>query len=276
MTLLNGSIESAWITDTGLKRKTNQDTCYANDIKGLYIVADGMGGQQGGDIASQLTVKTIRSCFEKPFETNTEIQTDATPDHSLSEPSNRLISSIDSANTVVFQKAAGDPLLKGMGSTVSAVFLTGDTIITANVGDSPIFLIRDHQIDPLFVSHSMAACFHENSIFSKNAGHMLTRAVGAEETVQIDSCEIQCFKNDIIVLCSDGLTNMVATETIREIAENESPASACRKLVALANKNGGYDNTTIIVVKIKSIRHNKPEKKTWFQKIMCTFNPYHF
>ncbi len=247
----------------------NQDTHYCNDDLGIYIVADGMGGQQGGEIASRLAVETMIKYFNPSISEKQTCDIESKFDHSISEQANLLVSSIFFANTAIFQKALEESQLHGMGSTISAVYLTGETVIVANVGDSPVYLIRDDEIQPLFVSHSMESEFEIDHIFFKQAKHMLTRAVGVETDVRVDSCEIHCFENDLIILCSDGLSNLVAKEKIKEIVEKENPDSACRTLVELANEHGGSDNITIIIVKVHSFKHKKI--KGWIQKMFHAF-----
>ena len=147
---------------------------------------------------------------------------------------------------------------EGMGSTVSAVLFTDDTVIATNVGDSPIYLIRNDSIQNLAVTHTVLA---EQLALHPEAGHqlggkfshMLTRAMGIERTVEPDACELPCFPGDILVLASDGLSDMLAPEEVRRVVQAHRPAVACRKLVDMANERGGDDNITVIVLKIKQV-----------------------
>ena len=269
------SLESASITDIGKKRKSNQDAWYCNDHIGLYIVADGMGGHSGGDIASRIIVDTMSAIFENPDSSMIE-PIDPMPGDQLSTRAGALVESIYRANHDVYEHAGRNKPLKGMGSTVSAVLFTGDTLIVANVGDSPVYLIRDDQIDTLSVSHSMVSDPDRDASFAGRVKHMLTRAVGPDNTVEVDSCEIQCFDQDIIVLCTDGLSNMVSVSEVKKAVQSLSPKDACRFLVDLANENGGFDNTTIIVVKVIKLRHNKASVIQgvfgWFRQFMKMIN----
>jgi protein phosphatase len=145
-----------------------------------------------------------------------------------------------------------------MGTTVSALYLTGNSIITANVGDSPIYLLRNGGIETLYTPHtllnerkkipkSMEGRFPKNKL-----AHILTRAVGIRSDVGVDLVETPCFSNDIIVLCSDGLSGKIAGEEIRDLVCQNDSTAACRKLTDLANQRGGEDNITVIVVRITS------------------------
>ena len=149
-----------------------------------------------------------------------------------------------------------------MGSTVSAVFFTDETLIAANVGDSPIYLVHNGTIERLSVLHTVMA---EHAAIdpggAANIGreyrHMLTRAMGIEETVAPDICEIPYFKNDIVVISSDGLSDKVSPDEILEIVNKERPEKTCRRLVDLANERGGDDNVTVIVAKVRKTLHGK-------------------
>ena len=149
-----------------------------------------------------------------------------------------------------------------MGTTVSAVYFTDETLMAANVGDSPIYLVHDGSIELLSVPHTVMA---EQAALDPNGAqrlgrqfrHMLTRAIGIEETVKPDICEIQCLRGDILVISSDGLSDKVSSEEILTVVNKEQPHTACRLLVDLANERGGDDNVTIIVLKIKKVRHGR-------------------
>ena len=253
-------IESAGITDVGKKRKGNEDALYIDDEQMLYVVSDGMGGHQAGEVASMLVVETIRDYmqrFKQADKANIEELDEA--DVSLSKEANRLLSGIRLANQGVHHVAQSKESYRGMGATVSAIYFTDGELIAANVGDSPIFLIHNGQIELLSVTHNViteqAAIDPEAA---RNIGaqfkHMLTRAMGIEETVKPDVSEIPYFKGDKLVICSDGLTDKVPPEEILEIVKQEKPERACQKLVDLANARGGDDNITIIILNVKSVK----------------------
>ena len=248
-------IESAGLTDVGRRRKNNEDALFLDDKQQLYVVADGMGGHQAGEVASGMVVETLWE-YIKRFGGKTEVEELEDPDESLSKEANRLLSGIYLANKSVFQAAQGKEEYQGMGSTVSSVYFTANTLIAANVGDSPIYLVHDGSIEQLSVPHTVLA--EQAALDPEGAQqlggefkHMLTRAIGVEESVKADISEIQCFKGDILVISSDGLTETVKKEEIHEVVKKERPEKACRTLVSMANDRGGKDNITVIVLKVR-------------------------
>ena len=254
-------VESASITDKGKIRKANEDALILEDALGLYVVADGMGGHRAGEIASRLVVETIGDYIRK-FTDNDHCAQNADFDETLSLEANRLLSSIRMSNQVVHEASLGNSSYLGMGSTVSAIFFTDSTLIAANVGDSPIYLIRDGKIKLLSVPHTFLA--EQRALNPENAEklgmqfrHVLTRAVGTDQSVNADIYEIQCFRDDILVISSDGLIDNVPAEEILELAHNNGPDAACRKLVQLANDRGGEDNMTVIVIKVQLVKNSQ-------------------
>ncbi len=266
-------IESAGITDIGMKRKNNEDSLFLNDDKQFYVVADGMGGHQAGEVASSMVVETLWG-YVKRFNGNDDVEELADLDESLSKEANRLLSGIHLANKSVFQAAQNSETYRGMGSTVSSVYFTDNTLIAANVGDSPIYLIHDGNIELLSVPHTVLA--EQQALDPGNANelgneykHMLTRAMGVSETVQADISEIQCFKGDVLVIGSDGLTEKITQEEIHAIVSREKPEKACRKLVDLSNQRMGGDNVTVVVLKVKNA---KSSGRGFFKFLSNIFN----
>jgi len=256
-------VESASITDKGKKRAANEDALILEDALGLYVVADGMGGHRAGDIASRLVVETIGEYIKNSID-NDDCDQTVDFDETLSREANRLLSSIRMSNQVVHAASLKNRSCRGMGSTVSAIYFTESTLIAANVGDSPIYLIRDGKIKLLSVPHTFLA--EQKTLNPENAEklgmefrHVLTRAVGTEKSVIADIYEIQCFRDDILVISSDGLNDKVSSEEILELVYNDGPDAACQKLVDLANDRGGDDNITVIVLKVKLVK-NSPHR----------------
>jgi len=249
-------VESAGQTDPGKKRKANEDSFAIDEEMGLYVVADGMGGHAAGEVASRVAVETITSYIKS---VSNKKNPEELPDsgRKLSKPANRLLASLYLANKSVYDLARGNSQYAGMGTTVSAVFLSNRTFITANVGDSPIYLIRDNQIELVSALHTVAsaamAANPNGEPLNSEFKHMLTQAVGTKDYIQPDTVEKKCQAEDTIVICSDGLTDMITEETIRDTVNSEKPEPACKKLVELANAKGGLDNITVIVIKIKKV-----------------------
>lgn len=254
-------VESAGMTDVGRKRKGNEDSLFLNDGMGLYIVADGMGGHQAGEVASNLVVKTMRDYIRQFAEEGSDAEL-IWSDKSLSKEANWMYSGVLLSNQVVHQIAQSKSSYKGMGSTVSAAYFTSDTLIVVNVGDSPIYLIRNGEIETLSVPHTVMAeqmALNPNASpkFGKAFSHMLTRAMGIEKTVRPDICEVQCFRNDMLVISSDGLSDKVSPKEVLGVVKGRSPAKSCQTLVDMANERGGDDNITVIVLKVKAVKQEK-------------------
>jgi protein phosphatase len=252
-------IESAGITDRGKKRQGNEDALLLEDSLGFYVVADGMGGHLAGEVASRLVVETIGD-YIKSCQKNADNENPIYCDEILSKEANRLLTAIHLSNKAVHEAARGNSSYRGMGSTVSAVYFTDGTLIAANVGDSPIYLIRDGQVKLLSVPHTVIA--EQAALNPENADrlgiefrHVLTRAMGTDETVQADIFEIQCFKNDTLVISSDGLSDKASPEEILMLVNGNGSDAACRRLVDLANDRGGDDNITAIVLKVKTVKN---------------------
>jgi protein phosphatase len=256
-------VESASITDKGKKRKANEDALILEDALGLYVVADGMGGHRAGDIASRLVVITIAEHIKKSIDNDDWDQT-ADFDVTLSREANRLLSGIRMSNQVVHDASLKNKSCRGMGSTVSAVYFTENTLIAANVGDSPIYLVREGKIKLLSVPHTFLAELKAlNPEIAGKLGmqyrHVLTRAVGTEKFVKADIYELQFLRDDILVISSDGLIDKVSPEEILKLAHNNEPDVACQKMVKLANDRGGDDNITVIVLKVKLVKNSPPK-----------------
>jgi protein phosphatase len=243
------SVKSAGISDIGKKRESNEDRVFIDDRQGLYLVADGMGGHQAGEVASSLVVESIRDFLSDPASRPEE----ASHAGLLSVEAGRLLAGIEWSNRVVHEAAAAHDAYRGMGSTVAAVYLADNTVIAANVGDSPIYLIRNGKIDLLSVTHSLLADAPGDA-HAAFIGNVLTRAVGPRGTVEADICELNCFKGDALVICSDGLSTKVAPPEIMSVVDSRPPSQACRALVDLANERGGDDNISAVVLQVTGVR----------------------
>lgn len=248
-------IESAGLSDTGKKRKDNEDTLLVDDGLGLYIVADGMGGHRAGEIASRLVVESMHGHIQRCR--NGEAPTETGPaDTTLSAGANQVLAGILLSNRVVHDAANGTKEHRGMGATLAALFFDNRTLVAANVGDSPIFLVHKGRLERLSVTHTVLAESEAGNHFGLEQlgpefNHVLTRAMGVKATVEANICEVPCFTGDILVICSDGLTDMVATEEILASVTRHPPAEACQELIDLANDRGGTDNISVIVLRIK-------------------------
>jgi serine/threonine protein phosphatase PrpC len=268
-------IESAGMTDVGRKRKGNEDALYVDDQQRLFIVADGMGGHQAGEVASALTVETIRDHMQLGVG-DKAAETSEDGDETLTAAANRLLAGIRLANRRVYALGQSRQDCRGMGSTVSAALITDDTLIAANVGDSPIYLMHAGGIEQLSVTHNVIS---EQSALDPDAArhiglqyrHMLTRAIGIAPSVEADVCEIQIFAGDTVVIGSDGLSDKVAPEEILSVVSRQRPAAACRQLVDLANSRGGDDNITVLTLKIRAAGSRRFGLKHLLEKLRHAF-----
>jgi serine/threonine protein phosphatase PrpC len=232
----------AWgsATDTGRVRQANEDSVLAVD--GLFAVADGMGGHNAGEVASQLAVETLQDEFDAA---GTDV----------------LVSAVQEANRVLVERSTTDADLTGMGTTMCAMALVDaegrDAIAVVNVGDSRLYLLSEGQLSQITEDHSLVATLErQGRISSAEAAvhpqrNILTRALGIDVTVMVDSWEILPVVGDRYVLCSDGLFNEVEDSrlaaTLRRLAD---PGEAAQELVRLANEAGGRDNISVVVVDV--------------------------
>jgi protein phosphatase len=269
-------IESAGLSDTGKKRKDNQDTLLVDDGIGLYIVADGMGGHKAGEVASRLVVESMRDHIQRCLNGETPVETEPV-DATLSAEANRVLAGILLSNRVVHDTANGTKEYRGMGTTVAVLYFDDRTLVAANVGDSPIFLIHKGRLERLSVPHTVLAESETANLFGVEQlgvefSHVLTRAMGVKATVEANICEVPCFTGDILVICSDGLTDMVATEEILASVSCHPPAEACRELVDLANDRGGTDNISVIVLRIKKNTNGEGRMKSLLSRVLEGFS----
>ncbi len=233
------------LTDIGKKRKVNQDYIYETTEKigvfpNLFMLADGMGGHKAGDYASKFLVDSMADFIGK------------TEDGEIIKILNNAISV---SNTMIYRKSREVPELAGMGSTLVAAVISGDKLFVANVGDSRLYIIRDgitqvtrdHSYVEEMVKNGQMKRGSEDYLMHKN---IITRAVGISSKVEPDFFEVELENNDYILLCSDGLTNMVDDDTILTvIAGNGSLGYKSNTLIKTANENGGNDNIAVVLIK---------------------------
>jgi protein phosphatase len=246
------NLTAAGKTDQGLVRSNNEDNFYLDEKLGLLVVADGMGGHASGEIASKLAVNVIRDYFQGPQKLIGDYNS------AYSEATNKLNCAIRLANQAVYEVAQSSPVLKGMGTTIVAVLLTGNKLSIAHIGDSRAYLIRAGLIDQLTDDHSMVNEQVRRDIITKEQAaqsemkNVLTKALGISAKMEADLDELTMFDDDILFLCTDGLSNMVTDEAVMNIISlADSPGAASDSLINAANKNGGKDNITVVIGYIK-------------------------
>jgi serine/threonine protein phosphatase PrpC len=232
-------------THPGLRRENNEDSfaVYPN----LCVVADGMGGHAAGEVASKLAVDTVTEVLQDSGTTWTSPRLPS----QLARAS--LVLAIEQANERVFAASQQREALRGMGTTLVAVLAFGQALAVAHVGDSRAYLFRSRRLERLTDDHTLAnACrgAHNARELAHLAGcmHALTRAIGTEATVEVDARFVAPQANDVLLLCSDGLTNAVNEHDIANILrEHTDLDDAAAKLIACANDNGGPDNVTVVL-----------------------------
>lgn len=239
-------MESYCITDVGRIRSINQDYVFASDtpvgkLPNLFVVADGMGGHNAGDRASSYAVEVFLRSVRWERDKN---------------PIRIIRRSIEKANTKVLEEAKSKEKYQGMGTTMVVATIVKDTLYVANVGDSRLYLIGD-TIRQITRDHSLVEEMIRAGGITREEGryhpdkNVITRAIGVEERVAIDFFDVQMKKDDTLLLCTDGLSNMLTDKEIERIIKEESSLRmAGKRLVEAANRNGGSDNITALLVRL--------------------------
>jgi protein phosphatase len=243
------------LTDVGRRRDHNEDALLVDDELLLYGVADGMGGHAGGGTASRLAVETVQRTVRAARAAAPGAFAPAPPDASALP--GVLRGAVEQACAVIHAAAQADPELAGMGTTVTAVLLDGRSAFVAHVGDSRCYLLRDGRIHQVSEDHSLVnEQVKAGAITADEAKHsrfknIITRSVGFEESVQVDLMGLELQGDDALVVCCDGLSNLVDDPEILELVSSTPLDETPARLVALANQRGGDDNITVIVVRAR-------------------------
>ncbi len=244
------------LSHPGLVRRGNEDACAAAPEAGAFVVCDGMGGAAAGEVASHLAAETFLSHFTLPS---------ANGNHSAG-PEARLAAAVNAANQAVYQKSRRTPQLSGMGTTLVALLHTPAALWLAHVGDSRCYRLRRGHLQQLTHDHSLVEeQLRAGQITPAQAArspmrNLITRAIGSETAVEADIQSHRPQPDDLYLLASDGLTHDLADSEIESIlaaiptpATQPALAHACEALIAAANRNGGHDNITVLLVAIPSV-----------------------
>jgi len=245
-------------TDPGLKRSHNEDFFSLVEEEQLFLVADGMGGHASGEVASKMAADCVKSFFDRSRDE------DATwpykMDKNLSYLENRMVVAVKAANKQIFEAAAADGKLKGMGTTVVLCQVNGDKFYIAHVGDSRCYRLRGETLEQITRDHSLLEDYkdarpdmtdeEEKRFPHKN---VITRALGMKDSVQVDVRIHPIEDGDIFLLCSDGLSGMISDDHIQKlIADSSSLEGAVSELIAEANNAGGNDNITVLALECRA------------------------
>ena len=238
-------MKSYSITDVGQKRTVNQDFVFTSEtpvgnLPNLFVVADGMGGHKAGDFASSYAVEVLLSTIREDENSN-QVKI--------------IRAAIETANTQLLREASDNEAMSGMGTTMVLVTIVGHYAYVANVGDSRLYLIDENKISQITKDHSLVEEMVRMGEISRDDArnhpdkNIITRALGAGRDVDVDFFDVRLTPGDILLLCSDGLSNMVPDEDIRQvILTSEMLEEAGRRLVSMANDNGGRDNIAVVLV----------------------------
>jgi serine/threonine protein phosphatase PrpC len=250
-------------TDVGQRRDHNEDSFLVDEALGLFIVADGMGGHAGGGTASSLAVETIKGSVEKARERDPGLfggpaSLDESPLPDV------LREAVEAACSRIFETAQGSPELAGMGTTVTAALVDGRTAFIAHVGDSRCYLLRESRIYQVSEDHSLvneqlkAGAISPDEAKHSRFKNIITRSVGFEQQVQVDLMGVELEGGDILLLCCDGLSNLVEDDEILRVVEDSPLEDAPAKLIELANDRGGDDNITAVVIGVQGPTSTSP------------------
>ncbi len=248
-------LECAVATDVGKRREKNEDNHLVNERIGLFVVADGMGGHVGGELASRLAVDTIGQVLQQLYD-DPEMTLQSSEEIKPGDCKAWLRYAIQVANLKIFEEAVKNPGLRGMGTTTVAILFQDDKIFYANVGDSRIYRIRNKKIEQLSQDHSLvgeqmrAGMIAPEEVRGHRLKNIITRSVGFQAEVEVDIDSRSTKKGDLFILCSDGLSNPLSDKELLTIAENNLLQQVCQRYIDIANERGGEDNITVIVLKV--------------------------
>jgi serine/threonine protein phosphatase PrpC len=235
------AVDSVWKTDTGRQRRDNEDSAYVRVP--LFVVADGMGGAQAGEVASALAVEEFRRGLP---------EADAAAGHTSTEQ--RLAARVQTANRRIYDTAQTERDQSGMGTTLTAVYLDGPDLVIAHVGDSRAYLLRDSELTRLTHDHSLVEeLMRRGKLTPEQAAEhpqrsIITRALGIEPDVEVDTWSYPARAGDVVLLCSDGLTSMIEESLVAQVLRsNPDLERAAEQLINEANDAGGRDNITVIL-----------------------------
>lgn len=240
-------MKACGLTDNGLSRENNQDSLFVSDKVNLplFIVADGMGGHNAGEIASNIAVETIKDMFIN----NIDI---------LKFKENIIKTIKDSvleANKKIYFKSLCTPECSGMGTTLTMSYIDDTEIYIGHIGDSRAYIIKNSQIQQITEDDSLVNELIKNGSITKEEAkthpqrNVITKALGTSIDIEVNIQTIEYKSGDILIICSDGLSNMVKENSMLGIIESEDVSVACEKLIELAKENGGSDNITLIIIK---------------------------
>jgi len=261
------------ITDAGRKRSHNEDRVGSDPGRGIALVADGMGGHKGGEVASGLAVETVLQRLTEGLGRLSGRDDDIdgyTPESDLAR---RVI---EESNRIIHQTAASQPQYEGMGTTLAVALFYDDRLTVSHVGDSRVYRFRAGQLEQLTRDHTLMQELVERGFYTPEEAraslnrNIVTRALGIDAEVQVDVQEDITLPGDVYLLCSDGLNDMLGDSAIRlTLAEfDDSLDKGAQRLVDQANEQGGSDNISVVLVKVLKPH---PTRRSWFKRFVDWF-----
>lgn len=253
MSVAAHTIRSVGASDLGRRRQVNEDAFLCDDELGLWVVADGMGGHAAGEVASNEAIDSIYGMVKRGKPRLTDLTDSETR---LRAAARLLEGSVQSATYMIYAMSELDSRKSGMGTTISAMMAIGEFVVTAQVGDSRIYRVRDGEVEQLTEDHTLINWQLKQGIITleeaKHSRHknVITRAVGNRDYVQVDTGLVEIASNDIFLLCSDGLHGYLRSEEIPAYVAGGGE-DAVSALIQLANARGGKDNITAIIVEVE-------------------------
>lgn len=243
-------VSSVGLSDMGLVRHNNEDVWVQHPSIGLYILADGMGGHQAGEVAARETAISLSKVLKKKINNS--------PPYSFTELQDLLKRAIIYVNGLIYKMGRSSDELRGMGTTLCCLLFHPEGLVFAHVGDSRIYRLRGGVLEQLTKDHSLVrSLVDQGQLNSSQAAdflykNIITKAIGTESKVDpsVKSCAVQ--SHDIFLMCSDGLSDLLSLQQIQDIlVKSSSKTSAAKALIDKANAEGGRDNITVVIVKIK-------------------------
>lgn len=251
------AIEAYGRTDVGKVRAQNEDSMCIDIVNNIYIVADGMGGHSDGEVASRYATEVVRASLASQIQDFSDLGRAATP-AARTKATAAVERAIQKACAELFHMGQKDPTHRGMGTTVVCLVVTGNKGVVGHVGDSRVYQVRNSQAHLLTEDHNLINAQIKAGVMSKdealrsNLRNVVTRAVGIQESVQVDTLVVDVVPGDRYVLCSDGLHGYTSDEKLAEIVDGTPVDAIAETLVNFANERGGKDNITAVVVAFPS------------------------
>ncbi|TVQ90543.1 MAG: Stp1/IreP family PP2C-type Ser/Thr phosphatase [Deltaproteobacteria bacterium] len=249
-------VTSCGITDVGLKRSHNEDNLLINEELNLFVVADGMGGHNGGEFASAICVNTVEEIVEN-MEIGDQLSVDQ--DDPVELVREKLRYALRLAGRRIFEKASESPEFHGMGTTAVSMLIDGGNAFIAHVGDSRLYLVRDDRVEQVTEDHSFVARQIKAGVLtaeearSHRMRNVIYRSLGYQEDVEVD-VEVRAIRRgDQFLLCSDGLSGHVEPFELFDHVTQYGPQEAARRLVDLACERGGDDNITVVIASVDEL-----------------------